>query len=313
VDVPCRIALIAIASAACGRLGFALTGDALEATDDGTGEQPCPFGPFSAPARVGVVNAVGHDDWSPSITSDGRALYFHSLRVSEPSAPAIWRASRADEASPFDEPAVVGEVSSANRDSYPAISGDDLTLLFASDRPGGAGSLDIWMATRTDRDAPFSPPVRVVELSSPAVDLPVGISPDGLSIMFISNRGTSFDLFRAGRPALDAPFGGIARISEVNSAAAERSAAWSADGLTLVFSSDRSGGQGSHDLWLAHRTTTAAPFDPPTNLVELNSPFDEFAPGLSNDSATIYFAYRARISGGYDADIWMSTRSRVCP
>ena len=33
-------------------------------------------------------------------------------------------------------------------DYYPCLSGDELTLYFGSERPGGAGSCDIWIASR---------------------------------------------------------------------------------------------------------------------------------------------------------------------
>lgn len=39
---------------------------------------------------------------------------------------------------------------------HPFISGDELTIYFASNRPGGHGGYDIWMATRTKKSAKFS-------------------------------------------------------------------------------------------------------------------------------------------------------------
>lgn len=64
----------------------------------------------------------------------------------------------------------------------------------------------------------------------------------------------------------------------------------SSDELTIVFSSDREGGKGGKDLWIATRKTTAEKFNKPLNLGELiNTPGDEVFPFLRNDT-TIYFA-----------------------
>ncbi|MDR0790799.1 MAG: OmpA family protein [Bacteroidales bacterium] len=38
---------------------------------------------------------------------------------------------------------------------HPAVTSDELTLYFASDRPGGEGGYDLWKATRTAVDEPF--------------------------------------------------------------------------------------------------------------------------------------------------------------
>lgn len=38
---------------------------------------------------------------------------------------------------------------------HPAISSDELTLYFSSDRPGGEGDYDLWKATRSSIDEPF--------------------------------------------------------------------------------------------------------------------------------------------------------------
>ncbi len=64
----------------------------------------------------------------------------------------------------------------------------------------------------------------------------------------------------------------------------------SQDELTLIFSSDRKGGQGGKDLWIATRESAGDKFKKPLNLGEtINTPGDEVFPFIKNDS-TIYFA-----------------------
>jgi len=64
----------------------------------------------------------------------------------------------------------------------------------------------------------------------------------------------------------------------------------SKDELTLIFSSDRKGGQGGKDLWIATRKSAADEFNKPLNLGALvNTPGEEVFPFLKNDT-TLYFA-----------------------
>lgn len=64
----------------------------------------------------------------------------------------------------------------------------------------------------------------------------------------------------------------------------------SADELTLIFSSDREGGKGGKDLWIATRNSPTDEFKKPLNLGDLiNTPGDEVFPFLRNDTV-LYFS-----------------------
>ena len=64
----------------------------------------------------------------------------------------------------------------------------------------------------------------------------------------------------------------------------------SKDELTLIFSSDRKGGQGGKDLWITTRENIGDKFKKPLNLSEIvNTPGEEVFPFLKNDT-TLYFA-----------------------
>ena len=55
--------------------------------------------------------------------------------------------ARASLRKPFGRPVNLGPtVNSTSADSHPALSADGLTLFFCSDRPGGQGRKDLWMA-----------------------------------------------------------------------------------------------------------------------------------------------------------------------
>lgn len=85
-------------------------------------------------------------DARPSIRHDGLEIFF--FRGS--GAFDIYVATRADVASPWSPPVRLdGPVSTAFNDQQPGIAADRETLFFVSNRPGGWGNLDIWMATRS--------------------------------------------------------------------------------------------------------------------------------------------------------------------
>jgi peptidoglycan-associated lipoprotein len=81
----------------------------------------------------------------------------------------------------------------------------------------------------------------------------------------------------------------------------------SRDELTIIMSTDKKGGRGGKDLWLARRENKDEDFGQPVNLeTGVNSPGDEMFPWLFNDT-TLYFS-----SNGYEGygglDIYRSIR-----
>lgn len=80
----------------------------------------------------------------------------------------------------------------------------------------------------------------------------------------------------------------------------------SKDELTIIFSSDRKGGQGGKDLWIATRKSIIDDFNKPLNLgAVINTPGDEQFPFLRNDT-TLYFASNGHPGMG-GLDIFKST------
>lgn len=140
------------------------------------------------------------DDAEPTLVPDGSAVYFSTWRGSDTSW-SIWSAARKPKGA-FDAPRPVVSVNRAgSHEVCPVISADDLTLYFASDRPGGYGSWDIWVSTRPSKLDPFGEPALVSELSSASHDVPAWLSPDGCEMILSSYRGgTSYDVYSAKRP-----------------------------------------------------------------------------------------------------------------
>ncbi|MHC4438656.1 MAG: LamG-like jellyroll fold domain-containing protein [Planctomycetota bacterium] len=106
----------------------------------------------------------------------------------------------------------------------------------------------------------------------------------------------------------------------VNSSSNDAGASISADGLTLYFSSNRSGGAGGYDLWCTTRATINDDWGPAENLGQPpNSRYSYWEPSISSDGLTLYFSdghspqYGNRLPGGLggQGDIWMVTRASL--
>lgn len=180
-----------------------------------------------APRALSELNS-GADDVAPAWTSD--ALYFASDRAGGAGGFDLYRASW-DGAS-FGAVEPLASVNSAANETEPAPSAG--ALYFASDR-GGAG-FDLFV----ERVAPEGARIeRVDVLASEFDERDPFVTPDGRALYFSSNRrlgGADFDLHRSFRDA--GAWLAPQRLAGLDSAAAERAPATSADGLTLHFVRD---------------------------------------------------------------------------
>lgn len=88
------------------------------------------------------------------------------------------------------------------------------------------------------------------------------------------------------------------KLAELDTTAVETDPTISADGLEIVFSSDRAGGAGGNDLYRASRPSRNAPFGTPMRIVELSTAASDQASELSGDALTIYL----RVPGGANGD-----------
>ncbi|HEY0597374.1 hypothetical protein [Sphingopyxis sp.] len=169
------------------------------------------------------------------------------------------------------------------------ISPDGKTALwFSRNRPGGAGSYDIWMSRRAGSDwGPATP----VPFNSPGRDFDPAFTRDGRFVYFCSDRPGGMgkdDLYRVA--VVPGGFGAVENLGAgINSADDEYAPMLSPDGKRLLFSSDRPGGAGRHDLYTARARrsgfTDAAPL-----AGTINTTGDEFDASFLSDSRTIVFA-----------------------
>lgn len=258
---------------------------------------------FDVPERLGDPNYAGNDLWSPRLSSDGLSLYFG---VTIPGlAEQVAVARRTDKSSPFGLGEPLPAAINQGKEGTPFPSADGSSLYFYSERTGGAGSRDLYVATRTGESAPFDDVTALTALNGSALDYLPWLSPDELTIYFVSGSAGSGDLYRSTRGSRVASFAAPTAISELNTASDEGGITLSFDGREAIFASNRPGGSGGRDLYLAVRPSLGEPFSTPQAIDELNTVDNELDPAFSPDGHALYFASNR---GGGDSAIYRVQR-----
>ena len=212
----------------------------------------------------------------------------------------------------FSKPVNLGEpVNSKAGDFGPCISADGLTLYFCSERPGGHGAYDLWVATRPTLNDPWEEPNNLGPVvNSASWDSAPVISPDGLSLYFSSNRSGNWDIWFTTRADKDADWEVPVSIGlPVNSPTPDSPSSISADGLSLYFDGGRAGGYGWADIWVARRATIDDPWGEPENLgPTINTEDHDAQASISSDGLVLFFfCLRPENIGG--GDLWYTRRT----
>jgi Tol biopolymer transport system component len=218
--------------------------------------------PWGTPVNLGQVINTASNQRSPALSRDGHWLFFGSDRPGGVGGLDIWVSVRTHVHDDFswEPPVNLTTINSSSTDAGPAFFENDDNgqpqLYFASNRPGGAGGLDIWVSTLVD--GIFHPPSNVVELNTDSLDLTPGLRHDGLELVLASGRPGSLggqDLWVSTREnGSDAWSVPVHLGAVVNSPSNENFPSFSSDRRTLYFVSDRPGGSGSADLYMTTRT-----------------------------------------------------------
>ena len=127
-------------------------------------------GEWSRPKNIGQPINTSGNEGNPSVSPDGQRLYFMKcekmstdnlggckLYYSE-QGPRGWQAA-----------VELPDYLNIGNSTSPRILPDNKTLVFASDRPGGKGGIDIWMTKRTGDH--WSEPVNIEAVNTPEDDL----------------------------------------------------------------------------------------------------------------------------------------------
>jgi hypothetical protein len=262
----------ALAAFACIALA-ACAGDDL-ILGDGNAHKPAAAEnvEFGEPHVIAALASDDESDDDPSLTEDRRLLCFNSKREGGQGHEDIWCTTREQVDATWLSPQPQAELNSKERETGIALSLDGLSLWFSSDRDGGDGGLDVYTATRIARDASWSEPVRVPELSSDEDDLVSSIDENGRTLLLARRaRGDDdddYDVVVAQRGAIDDPWQAPLPLDEINTGDEESDASLVGTGLALIFTRDE-------DLMLSRRASLDAKFDRGKSIESLNSDDDD--------------------------------------
>jgi Tol biopolymer transport system component/phosphohistidine phosphatase SixA len=267
---------------------------------------------FGEPVNLGPIVNTPSLDSQPSISADGLSLFFYSEQSGGYGNGDIWVARRTTKNDAWTTVENVGSsINTSYRDSGPDISADGLTLFFNSDRPGGSGESDIWVATRTTKSDPWGTPVNLgPNVNSSSYDAYPSVSSDGLTLFMQSNRPGGYgkhDIWMTTRQTKDNPWTTSVNLGlTINSSSIDGDPTISPDNLVLLFTSLRPGGYGISDMYMVRRTTMYDSWGLLINLGPIvNSSSIEAAPSISTDGLTIYFDCE-RPGGQGSGDLWQS-------
>ncbi len=226
--------------------------------------RPTASDPWGEPVNLGPTVNSSAPEWAPSISPDGLSLYFNSPRPGGygGSWGDIWVTTRATKDDAWGPPVNLGAtVNSSYQDITPGISADGLSLFFTSNRPGGSGSLDLWVSRRGTKDDPWGTSVNLGPIvNSAASENDPCISADGWTLFFGDYDSGPFrpggyggsDIWVTTRATVSDTWSTPVNLGPtINSSSLDSQPAISADGSTIFFMSNRPGGLGGHDLWQA--------------------------------------------------------------
>ena len=219
--------------------------------------RPTKDSPWSTPTNLGsaINQAEGQD--GASISADGLSLYFSTHTAANGGAGAIYVSTRADTNSPWGTAVALDPVINAETASDPKIAADGLSLYFNSARFGGLGGFDIWVSQRATVNSPWATPTNLgPAVNSTSSDVAPTISGDGLTLMFSSTRpggAGGRTLWASTRNSTSDPWPPAEVVLELISSWTDWQPDISIDGKSVYWASNRAGGEGSYDLWVAHR------------------------------------------------------------
>lgn len=199
----------------------------------------------------GSINTDAHDACT-SISADGKQIYIYKNDLKDPQSRGgdiymskivngKWRTPE-NMAKPINTTYWEGGA---------CISPDGKKIFFTSERPGGSGNSDIWMAERISKREWGKPVNLGTDINSPMDEVGLFLAPDGKTLFFCSNGSGSmgdYDIFKTlfenGKWSKAVNLG-----YPINTEKRDGPFVVSADAQTGYFASNRDGGLGESDIY----------------------------------------------------------------
>lgn len=275
---------------------------------------------WSAPVNLGATINSAAGEMNAALSPDELSLYVTSDRPGGFGSTDLWVARRDCIDCPWQAPVNLGEqFNAAGQDAGPRLSNDGHLLFFQTDRGRGAGIFDLYVSRRANPNDDFGwgPPARL----GPDVNVSDGSQQAAFYLQSAEEGGGNLYFNRA---TLEVPqpeiyYASISRdgetrgpavlVPELNVLAAnDQHITISKDGKEIFFSSNRTGGLGGFDIYTSTRDNVNQRWSPPVGVAALNTAFNDMQPSLSADGRTLIFTSN-RDGGQGRTDIWVVTRS----
>ena len=249
----------------------------------------CAATEFGAAAPIAIADMAGRSIWSPALSADFHTVYFAVTNAANPSTAELWSATRPDRGSSFGSAAALPDLSGTTYNRRPFPSADGVSLYFAGGGVGLGAPRDLYVATRADAGAPFADARALPELDSPAMEQLPWVSPDELSIVFLSQRDGTLRPWTATRGSRSASFDAPTPLPIDASFGPGGRAFLTSDGLGLYYSLPSESFLNGSDIWYTTRPNVNSGFGASTNLWQLSTAQSELHVALSADGAELFF------------------------
>jgi hypothetical protein len=226
---------------------------------------------------------------------------------------AITTSAQAQIHSGWKAPVNLEAINTSAADAGPLLTLRGSSLYFVSNRPGGEGGLDLWVAQRAGGDGPWEPAVNLGStINTASTDRCPFVTPDDLRLIFASDRGGTLDFYMSYRnnPHDVLGWGPPQRIDALSSSFEEFGPSGFIDArtgaLTVFFNSNRPGGPGGHSIYTSTQQSDGT-FSTPVLVDELSSSSADTWPFVRNDGLELFLI--SNRPGGFGGnDIWVSSR-----
>ena len=200
-----------------------------------------PEGPFTSERVLTELSTSGYGVVAPWVSEDGLRLYYKENIVEGNRVKMAQRAGVGETWTPvhtFYELHTDGALC-----AQPALTADELTIVWhSSNRPGSAGGVDLWLATRPSMDEPFGNIRPIDEVNTSNHETGPYLLADGLTLYFTAENRDEYpgvNTFKATRSSLTDTFGNVQLVEIPYYSTTGVSACWvSADEKVFYFTDE---------------------------------------------------------------------------
>jgi len=219
--------------------------------------------PWEAPVNLGAPINTASADFAPNLSIDGHLLFFASNRAGGEGGNDLYVSRRHypndDEAwsAPVNLGAAVNTKENEQAPNYHQNAEEGRANLYFNRGLASANKADLHYTAVSRAGTALGPAVSVSELNtSDSSEQAASLRQDAKEVFFFSNRAGGQggnDIWTSTRQNAKVSWSAPINPASLNTGADDVTPSLSFDGLTMLLGSNREGGIGGNDLWIATR------------------------------------------------------------